>query len=372
MILLDFSPLKTGGGVQLALNFLVKIQGIERQNMNYFILLPNSGVLSKMDTKNLKFPFAHAPTSSFLKRAYFEYISFPRLVKRNNVNKVFTFFGAGLPHKKSVKSIVSVAYPIICYDESPYWKYISTSEKVKKKIINFIRKTRLKKANIIIAETEIMKDRLSKTLKLEKSVIKVIPPATSAFLEEKSFKTKNSSVVKFLLLSGYASHKNLWRLLELSSEIEKLDINFDFKFMITGSLEDFLRMNHSVSIDNKLVERRFQFLGSVHPASLQDVYENCNFLINLSDLESFSNNYMEAWKTATPLIVSDRDFARSICLDSALYIEPHNVRDMAYKIISHVNNPELIERMVKIGKELYGKLPSQEEKLDILLNIINE
>lgn len=375
MILLDFSPLKSGGGVQLALNFISYL----KENINagkisdkYFLLLPDSGPLSLLDVGDFKLKSAFAPTSRIINRIYFENLNLPKIIAKNDIKKIFTFFGPGLPHNDGVKSIVSVAYPIICYEDSPYWNYVPTTEKIKKKLVNYARVKRLRKANIVIAETNIMQSRLAKVLKKKIEDILVLPPSPTSFLNDNDYEKKDNSVTKFLFLSGYAQHKNIWRLIELAKELEKKDKQLKFRFLITCEKNIFLNLNHSVKIDNDLIARRFEFLGVVHPAYLQEIYDSANFLVNLSDLESFSNNYMEAWKTATPLIVSDRDFAKGICKDSALFVEPHDPKKTAHAIIDHIHNDILIEKMVIEGKSILKNLPTQEEKTQMLINLIDE
>lgn len=369
MILIDFSPLKTGGGVQLALNFLLKIAKTEDAK-GYIFLFPDAGPLYELDKSSLGINYKISPSSFPISRYLFEQNNLQKIFNQFKIHTIYTFFGPGLPHPKSIKSIVSVAYPIICNDDSPYWKYIPIKEKLKKKLINFFRIQRLKKADVILAETEVMQKRLSKTLKRSLESIYVFPPSPTEFLANQNFTGLGKDPVKFLFLSGFDHHKNLWRLLELAEELESNKLNF--QFLLTGNLSNFKKMKHSIRFNENLVEQRFVFLGRLHPTNLNKIYQECSFLVNLSDLESFSNNYMEAWKTATPLVVSDRDFARFICKNSALYVEPHDIRACALKILNHITDEKEIYKMVLEGQKLLSELPSQEEKLNQIFKLIHD
>jgi hypothetical protein len=86
--------------------------------------------------------------------------------------------------------------------------------------------------------------------------------------------------------------------------------------------------------------------------------------VNLSDLESFSNNYMEAWKANVPLLVSDRDFARGICGESAIYCEPHDAAQIAKCMLEFIHGNIDTARLVANGAERLRRLGSQDMRMD--------
>ena len=65
-----------------------------------------------------------------------------------------------------------------------------------------------------------------------------------------------------------------------------------------------------------------------------------------------------------PLICSDTDFARNICGDSAVYIDPHNIK-VAAEMISSITGDILKQKaLVSEGKVLLSKLPDASEKFE--------
>ena len=372
MILIDLSPLKAGGGSQLGYNFLKAASETLANSSQYIFLIPNSGSLSNASSKYKNLKFIYSPTDSTINRIWFEQFVLKGLYRRFKIDAVFTFFGAGLPHPPNVVSIVNVAYHIICYDESPYWKYISGIEKYKKLIINFARIKRLRYANLILVETEVMKKRLCNTLKRKEHDFKVVLPAPSAFLDDvlclEKYPVKNPS---FLFLSGVAPHKNLWRLPELAEEL--LPYVKNFHFVISTSESDFI---NALNEKDKPVFFKnislFTFLGTIPPYEISKLYQQCDFLVLLSDLESFSSNYLEAWKAGMPLIVSDRDFSRHICGNSALYIEPHQPKEAARQIGQFIQDGEAIKSNIIEGKKLFEKLPNNDVRFNEIINLINQ
>lgn len=367
--LVDFSPLKAGGGCQLALNFITELQINKVDCSSYIFLIPNSGPLSDLQCQ---FPYLHyivSPSSSYLKRIYFEYFKLRRIYNEFNIKKIFTFFGAGLPHPNQIKSIVSVAYPIICYDDSPYWKYIPTKRKHRQILINYLRINRLKKADAIIVETRIMAERLSLVMEKDISQYRIIPPTPSRFVLENVKTIDPGENFIFLFLSGVAHHKNLWRLPEIGKELAVYTEKFTF--MISASEKAFLNhLNQEQTNIYQTVSEHFKFVGSVALDKINQVYLNSDALVSLSDLESFSNNYMEAWKAGVPLIVSDRDFSRFICEDSALYIEPHSPKLVANVLKDVINNSIQLKDLVIKGKERMKSLPESKAKYTLLTSFI--
>ena len=360
-ILLDFGAIKTGGGVQLALNFLDHVEYSPLRDHNLTLAVPDIGPLS---TRRYGPLFERVITSprSYLARLFFEYFRLQRIMRTEKIDAVFTFFGAGLPHPKRIVSLVTVAYPIICYPESPYWGYISWRRKVRIRALNFLRKHRLKSASKIIAETEVMKSRLATTLRCEPDKIVVIPPAPTDYVTPRDTDRRGKV---FLFPSGNDDHKNLWRLYSVAQCLLAKGMN-DFLFVLTVDRGSYMRKLRETAIDEQILDKNFHFIGSISPDRIMDLYNLGDYVVSLSDLESFSNNYMEAWKVGIPLIASDRDFARGICGDGALYVEPHVADDVADKFIAVTENANLRARLVESGRERLTRLPSPDERFALV------
>jgi len=363
-LLLDFGAIKTGGGVQLATNFLASIRQNSEHIEKVFLLVPTTGPLSQIDLDGLCDGYTYYP-NSYISRKLFEVGPLKNFITKHNIDIIYTFFGAGLPRVSGVNSVVSVAYPIICYPDSPYWTYISMWASLKKRLVNALRRRRIRKADMVVVETSIMAERVIDYVNVPKEKVTIISPSPSMFIGDSPFTNDNKSEqVRILLLSGVDPHKNLWRLPAIASQ---LDISSDtnFKFVISVKKEDFLSaLPKRDEVDESLLKRRFEFVGGIPVDKIESVYNSSHFLLNISDLESFSNNYMEAWKSGLPLICSDTDFARNICGDSAVYIDPHNIK-VAAEMISSITGDTLKQKaLVSEGKVLLSKLPDASEKFE--------
>lgn len=367
-ILVDLGAIKSGGGTQLALNFLEQLSRYQNQEDRFALIMPEVGPLTQSTLEQRYIKRVVSP-NSYIRRLDFEYRSLPKILQRFKIEKVFTFFGSGLPLPTHIQSIVQVAYPIICYPDSQFWKHIAPALRIKTMARNFLRIRRLKRASRIIAETNVMRDRLCNVLGIEPDSVEVIPPAPSEYVRAQVKGTARSKK-RFLFLSGNSSHKNLWRLYAVAQCLKSMNFK-DFVFVITVSRNAYLAALRDSDLDDNLIDAHFHFLGSVHPADIMQVYDHADFACNFSDLESFSNNYMEAWVVGLPLLVSDRDFARNICGNSAVYVEPHDVQDVANKVIWVVRSQSVCEELVAKGKANLQGLPTQADRFSRVMDILD-
>ncbi len=366
-LLVDFGAIKSGGGAQLAVNFLDQLEGDSALSEDVYLLLPEVGPLAEKKLTG-KYRNIYRSPKAYLQRFLFENFHLPRLIRAEKIDRVYTFFGAGVPCPKNVKSIVSVAYPIICYPESPYWGYVGWQDKYRKLFINFLRKRRLRRADRIIAETEIMKARLARELAYPAENIQVLPPTPSSYVSAVE-KARGADCVTLLFLSGNDAHKNLWRLPAVAQALYDLDFH-DFKFLLTVDRQRYLQSLGDRPVAAEILQKHFEFVGTVAPQAILNLYARASFIVSLSDLESFSNNYMEAWKTGTPVIASDRDFARHICGDSAIYVEPHDSAGVARALVDAAGNAGKIGTMLEAGREKLEALPDFRQRFEALKSCI--
>jgi glycosyltransferase involved in cell wall biosynthesis len=368
----DFSGIKSGGGVQLALNFLEEIKSIRDSRLNLHYIFPPEGALHSYGRTLNDISCIFSPPG-VVSRLAFEHGVLQRWFRLKNIKVCYTYFGAGLPCPPSIASVVSVAYPIICYPESPYWSYVMCLPKLRARILNHARVQRLKKATTIVSETAVMQRRLARLLDRPEKEILVCPPAVTAFLTSKI----TSPVLTFniLCISGLSKHKNLWRLPEIAKELKRRVPPGipDFKIHITASREAWISSLPSVALTIwEDVRDHFIFHGNVHPSDIQRLYSDADLLLSLSDLESFSNNYMEAWRARVPLVASNRDFAREICGSSAAYVEPHDPKAVARAILALFQDHSRQAAMREEGDQLLARLPSRCDKAKQILDLIVE
>lgn len=363
-ILLDFGAIKRGGGAQLAVTFLKYLQQNALRGHEYAILVPESGPLAGVKHHEDCLERLVSPLS-YVRRLQFEVGQLQRFMKNAGIEAIYTFFGAGLPHPPWIRSVVSMAYPVICYPESPYWRNAGLKERCQVEALNCVRRHRLRQATTIIVETEVMKERVRKVLGLPAERFRVIAPSVSTHVNDLN-RDSEGPVRRYAFVSGNETHKNLWRLYEIAVRARARGFA-DFAFHLTVTRESYIRQLDMGKVDQEIVDSHFVFLGTVPPHQIMSVYETVDCVTSLSDLESFSNNYMEAWRVGLPLLASDRDFARAICGESALYVDPHNADSVVSGMRQLYGDSALCRKLVKTGRAKLAALPTWQERTSLVM-----
>lgn len=367
--LVDAGAIKTGGGVQIALNRLPQLtQALLNNGYRLSLLLPSEGPLVDLNLDH-RIEILRSP-NRWLARILFEYIHLPAWMKSNNLNGIYTVFGFGLPHPKQVTSLVSTANATTCYPDSIYWKRLSGITKIKRRIYTFLRQSRLKKADHWIFETEIMRNRSVDHLQLPADNTHTLSPSPTSFILDQPARTYDHlNNFNITLLTGSESHKNLDSFIRLCSALTKINIT-NIQFNITLTKDQLIALAPK-NIDLNLIHS-INYLGKIPQNQLQDIYSKTDLIMNLSELESFSNNYMEAWKAGLAQICSDRDFSRHICEESALYVEPFNPESAATLIVDLLKDPQKLNGLAQNGKKQLAQLTTQEDYTARTLSLINE
>jgi glycosyltransferase involved in cell wall biosynthesis len=364
--LIDAGAIKTGGGVQIALNRLpILLDKLQAEGHKVSVLLPDTGPLSTLElrgaTETLISP------SNPIKRLFFENFQLYRWLKHADVTVIYTLFGFGLPHPKTVLSVVNTANATTCYPESPYWSRLKNLVLIRRKIYTKLRQNRLKKAGHWIFETDIMRKRSVKTLSLKESSTSTLWPSVTKYI--KDMPAKNYSQItrfRLTLITGNEAHKNLDCLVAIAIYLLAHSAPIDIGITLTD--EQLLPLLPE-GLTPKDVSN-IKCLGKIPQTELQSIYEDTDLVVNLAELESFSNNYMEAWKSGLAMICSDRDFSRHICRNSAIFVEPLDPELAAKKILGAINDRELLNRMASQGKSYLLELPSHELYAEKTLGII--
>lgn len=369
--LIDVGAIKTGGAVQIALNRLpVLTSEMQKNGFRVSLLLPSDGPLSNYIPDPQSVSCIIRSPNNWLERIYFEYVSLQKWIHQNSIDGIYTVIGFGLPHPKKVISIVTMANATSCYPDSNYWQRLRKIEKLKRLFYTHLRQKRLKKGSFWILETEVMRQRCIKHLGLAPEKTMAINPSPTSYIEDRPARDyKNLDKFSITLLTGNESHKNLDCLVAICDEIEK-KIAGKITFNISLAKEQLQKcVSPSTNLDKI---SNISYLGKIPQQELQAIYDKTDILMNLSELESFSNNYMEAWKAGLAQICSDRDFARHICGESAKFVEPLYPNTAAEEIIGTLKNTEKLNQMAIYGKQMLKKLATQAQYVETILNLMKK
>lgn len=291
-LLLDCSSVDGGGGLTQAKGILGALSELEDE-LVVTVLIRRSKVHLLEDYNVDRITCSDRAIPRFLFQALFG-------LRYRGFDYVYTVFGIGLGclPKRSIRGI-NVALPIICYDDSLFWTDLSFLSRIRARAKVLARRSLIKlRSDLIFCESETMRVRLINQAGFPTTKLIVVPPVESFIVRELRMVTsqlKNRDELNILYVTGNSFHKNLRYLLSHCDKLEEELLKMGVRFRVT------VRGTSSSKVVN--------FIGPKSGKKLIDEYLAADVLMNVSDLESISNNFMEAQAINKPMLINDVDFA---------------------------------------------------------------
>lgn len=360
-ILINFAQIKSGGGQNVAMNFLHGLEGIDLSGRKlFFVAAKHSAPFEYLATKG-KFKFCVSPRNPIF-RVIFELIYLPIWIRKNKIQIVYTYFGSSFICNR-IKQICGSADSNIYYPEINFWVHYKGLSLVKKRLIDAYRIWGVKRADAVIFENASLLDRGVNLFKIRN--VKFIRPSIALIENGGAFEMPKSvpkESFKILFLCGWQLNKNI---MLIPSIARALKDNFkNFHVLLTApndnckihrAFEDEL-VKHDVSSFVSVV-------GQVPKDKLRDLYYQVDVVLLLSKLESFSNNIIESWCYGKPIIVAREEWAKSICGDAAVYVERDSVPEIAEAILEIFNNENLRNLVIAKGHQAVKDYPTIHERI---------
>lgn len=371
-VIFNFVPVSAGGGLQNALSFLSFLRG--RSGLSFdFIVVCRSG--SKIQEYCGKYDIPHVVIKDFfVSRLFFEIIGGALLAKRVRADLVFSLFG-GSPFLMYgvAKKVCGFAYSNIIETNIDFWWFCGRRKKILRKLVDFFRLRSAKNADCVILETDRLA-RLAKEGVFKNREIAVVHMAPSSLIDHKPVDRVRAIGKKgsFSILYLCGAHKNK-RIKNLAPIFQCLHNEGRNVFLVTTLPADssvYLEVREA--FEKLGVANALKNIGPVSPDSLNELFDNVDGVVNVALLESFSNNWVEAWAASLPLFVTDAGWARDSCADAAVYIDIENPRCAANRIYETFSSIDRMESVVSSGKEMLRVLPSPETKFHNYKQIIEK
>lgn len=372
-ILFNFIPIKNGGGQQVATSFINVLKDQTFFNSCTFIAVKGTE-LQKLLSKH-QAPHLILLENNNYSRFIFERFKLKKLIKSNNLDIVFTMFGPDLL-KSGIPSVVGCAYSNLFFPEIDFWKDYNFYRRVLFNLIDKFRIKRTLQADGIIFENSSMMKRSLELYNYPVNQSIFIKPSISKKSIVDSFTKEIESVCerfprhfKVLLLSTWQKNKNMHQIPFILKELYDRSV-FEVSFIMTVSKDDPLSIE-LLDVAKKLgVEKNIVMIGSVKPSDVPYLYRNIDVVLLMSTLESFSNNIIESWTFEKPLIVSHFEWAKAICNEAAIYVNPFDPNNVAEAIIKLMNNEHICSEMIQRGLKEIETYPSPEAKVSDQLKFI--
>lgn len=231
-------------------------------------------------------------------------------------------------------------------------------------------------ADFWLFQTDYSRNKFISKLYINRSRTKIISNAvgTDFLLTNSDTKSNGKGRARVLCPAASYPHKALVTIPRVAKSFNILYPDVDFVFIVTlpGNSREWKSIEE---LSRKLdVSQFINNIGVFSPGQAVEIHRNADIVYVPSILETFSGSYLEAISLKMPLIVADRGFAREICEDYAVFVDPFDYEGCALSIKSILDSDfNLNESQVSARNRILHTYDSQLKRFhDIKKLLLNE
>lgn len=376
-LVVNLVPISSGGGLQNALSFVEQF-GTLRERLSFddtlFLARSDSTLESACRRGGVD---VVGVRSRLPRRLLFEMFSSRRLAKRGDV--VFTLFGPPLLGLlRRTHNVNGCAYGNLFYPEIDFWADQPFLRRLSRRVIDRYRLLTLGRCDELIFETTDVMERALVHGKFKKKRLHLVEMSPSALvsssrvdsLQAGRYRSQmgDGTRLKLLSLSGAHRNKRHISMVAIVCELKKLGVD---PLLITTLPEGPYLGELQATARRYGVEGCLVNVGPVSPEHVASLIAVSDVMVNVALLESFSNNFVEAWEMGKPLIVTDSGWARNSCRDAALYVDVDDPVGAAASIAEMMTSGAG-RALVAAGTRRLQHLPSRSERFGAMVAILEE
>lgn len=373
LILLNMIASNSGGGLQNSLSFITSLSRSNRLHSSYIVSCVEGSrihsLCQKLDIRCVVIK------PGIFSRFIFELFGYLRIQSFACVTIVFTLFGNSPIIYPGAYKISGFAFSNILHKDIAFWAFLPLRKRLLKIAKDKFRLMFSLLSDEIILETAYLRNlAMNSTFKGKRiSVVEMeassLIPCDLGRLSLPIWTHKWT----FLALSGPHPNKRLHLFAPILQSINqkrykcgltpaKLLVSFDLSHEYSNQIfREFKKCGCSDML---------HFIGFIPPDRIASCLKSVDCLINISLLESFSNNWVEAWMARKPLIVTDASWSRASCQDAAIYIDPTDYESASEYISTALSDPVCVDKLLASGCKMLSKY-NQGAKTDKYIDILN-
>lgn len=380
-VLLDASNLAATGPEVLIRN-LVPCMGMQAADDEFILLLPSLMLGSKWELPdNIQIEYVQRSKMREIGRMWDINYGLARLCHKLKVDIYFTLGDVG-PVTLSVPHLIYLHQPYLVYTEAELLAALPLFERIKLRYQRWHFSRSAAKASGIIVQTPVMKKRLIDCYSGLDDKVTVVPPSLPAHVESLRARERESNAsiqlsentLNLLFLATYYAHKNHAILPALLKELCDRNLREKVHFYLT--LDGDRRREETELLQTLASDYHDMVtnLGRLTPDDAGSALIASDALFMPTLVETFGLIYLEALAVHKPIITSDRDFARYICGNLALYSDPHDPVAIADAIQQLFLEQEGIDKMVQdnADEQIEVVSGSTEENAESILRLLRK
>jgi len=358
-VLINLSHLKIGGGQNVGLNFISTLKLINTDEFNFvFIAAKNSMIHNFLKENNFSniYLCPKNPIFRVIKELFFS----KKILKKHSIDIIYNYFGGDfIP--VNIKRVIGAADSNLYFPEIDFWVEYKPIQKLIRKIIDINRIWVLKNATAVIFENGFLQKRGKELFNLKET--KLIKPSIKDFtIDNKDLLLSFAKdTIVGLFFCSWQKNKNYMIIPELAKELKSQNIKYHF--IITAPQNNsFEHKEFLNSLNINDVKEMVSIIGPVHKKNISNLYNSIDHVFLLSKLESFSNNIIESWYYKKPLIISNENWAKYLCLNSACYVDRNSIESIVLGIKMIINYKLYKNQLIFDAIKILKTYPSVKER----------
>lgn len=369
---INLLPIADGGGMQNALSFLETLAKSPNAAQVEVIARAGGQVAELLEKSDLKHRLVKATTAGRLK---FE-LGVKKLYPKGTI--CFTLFGP--PLLGSIGYFVNIngcAYSNLFYPEVHFWQDYTGLARFKRDLIDVYRRKITSYADIWVFETEVLSKRAVELCKFPEERVKTVRMAASALVSPekvndslaRKFGGQLTGDLKILFLNGPNRNKRVQNLPAIANGLKTKGVQ-GIQFVTTLPETSDLFVELSNQFKSMELSEYWVNVGPISQSDVPSLISECDAMATFSRLESFSNNFVEAWRMKKLLLATDADWARSACGGGAIYLNPDDSEGVADALMELLDSEEKCQRTIECGADRLKSYPTVSEKNEEYLKVI--
>ena len=382
IIAIDLTAVGSTGTMGYSSGFISALEKIDHENEYIIFCSTEAYQLFKNNLNKDRFKFiAIFSAKKVFRRIIFGQLILPLLLLKYKVNVVFSAFDIA-PLMSPCPVLLGVRNPLPILLKNGYFSNNNYLKKVRANMHKILTLFSSRVASKIIYPTKYAAIAIGEALKIPENKQLVVHHG----IDYKFWSTDSSCEAHFirlglmpneyiLFVSEFYPYKKPQFLINEFSLYLKKRHRKNIKLVMVGKIPDraFSDYLNQLVIDLK-IEEYVIFPGHITKDELRSLYRNAALFALPSEMETFGFPYIEAMLSGAPIIAADKEFAKELCGEAALYCSLEIEGSMSSLISVLLNDSNVRDSLVRFAsirsKDFSWELEA-EETLRAILNLHN-